>query len=698
MNLLSDPILSLSSGERLSLPALLAAMTRGEVRGFAALRPHQRPAWHMFLVQLGALALWTAGRGGAPEDDAAWASALRGLTPDHRDDAPWRLAVADESKPAFLQPPAPEGLHWSETATPDALDMLITARNHDVKQAVARRSTPEDWVYALVSLQTCEGFSGRGHYGIARMNGGSSSRPLVGLAPARAEDDVSIDPSAWWARDVKLLLAAREKEGGSCVGVPGGQALLWCLEWPEGEQLDLRGLDPWFIEICRRVRLSNESGRLSARRATSKGARIDARAFKGNTGDPWAPVHCEDGKSLTLGEGGRFHYRRLCDLLFSGNWRLPLLASHGDDESGDALLVAEAFARGNCKTGGFQSRVVPVPGRLARSFSADEVETLAEMQIEEIRNFDAALEFALALAAAGAPGDVIDRQRYRYALPACNRFDRAADRLFFASLWRRVDAASENAEAAYEAKRAFLDGLREAAEAELSTALLAISCPAISRPRAEARARRVFRNQIWKFYPELFDRETTDARPHEDGPAARTARDAANWLQGLPSGPLAELRRTTAMAPPPTFQRLVARHPGTLGGDRHRDWVAIVRVLAILTEMRDPAGRSPLHDPDRPFGAILCDGGDRTWPYRAGGIPRPMFSERRLAQLLAARGSQRAALLERAARALARRRDPGTGVDVVDIADTLLGTDAERRLAEPYYRRLDRARACRPQH
>ena len=68
-----------------------------------------------------------------------------------------------------------------------------------------------------------------------------------------------------------------------------------------------------------------------------------------------------------------------------------------------------------------------------------------------------------------------------------------------------------------------------------------------------------------------------------------------------------------------------------------------------------------------------------------------MFSERRLAQLMAARGPQRAVLLTRAARALARSRDPSGGINVVDIANALLAPDNRRQLAEPYYRRLDRA-------
>lgn len=511
MNLVADPILTLAGPTKASLPGLLSAMACGEVRGFPALRPHQRPAWHMFLVQLAALALWTTGREDQPLDVEFWVDALRGLTADHPDDSPWRLAVTDRSKPAFLQAPAPDGLKWSEVPTPDALDMLITARNHDLKQAVARQATAEDWVYALVSLQTCEGYGGRGNNGIARMNGGSSSRPLLGLAPTRGED-LSIDPSAWWARDVKLLLAAREKGAHGELGTRGGPALLWCLDWPEGRQLDIRTLDPWFIETCRRVRLTESGGQLSAHRATSKGTRIDAKALRGNTGDPWTPVD-NSGKSLTLGESGDFHYRRLYDLLFSGNWNRPLLACPGDDETGDMLVVAEAFARGNSKTGGFKSRVVPVPGRVVSLFSTGDIGRLASEQLKEIESFDKALAYALALTAAGGKtkDGAIGKKHFAHAGPARKRFDQAADRLFFPSLWRRAGTATESDDAAFEARRAFIADLWESAKTEFEAAVPSIPCPTALRPRAEARARRALRNRMWKhYYPELFDREGAD--------------------------------------------------------------------------------------------------------------------------------------------------------------------------------------------
>jgi CRISPR system Cascade subunit CasB len=145
----------------------------------------------------------------------------------------------------------------------------------------------------------------------------------------------------------------------------------------------------------------------------------------------------------------------------------------------------------------------------------------------------------------------------------------------------------------------------------------------------------------------------------------------------------------TPAAVAPLFWRLAAQHPDTIGRAQvATSWMEILRILAILTPKGDPESRSSLHNPRRRLGEVLCDGGDRDWVG-----PRPVVSELRLARLLSARGPQRADLLRHAARMVAHsRRD--AGVNVADIAMVLLLPSDGRRLAEPYYRRLDRAEAA----
>ena len=66
----------------LTLPGVLAALARDGIASYPGLRPHQTPAWHMFLVQLAALALQRAGEDDLSKDSDHWAKLLRGLTPE----------------------------------------------------------------------------------------------------------------------------------------------------------------------------------------------------------------------------------------------------------------------------------------------------------------------------------------------------------------------------------------------------------------------------------------------------------------------------------------------------------------------------------------------------------------------------------------------------------------------------------------
>ena len=161
-NFLNDAIIraQLASGEikSLSLPALYASLMRDEIESFPALRPHQRHVWHAFLVQVGALVLFGAGETEPGADETRWRELIRGLTAKWHDDSPWCL-VAPLDRPALLQPPVPEGslTGFNTIATPDELDMLITSKNHDLKSSVASRGQPEDWFFALLSLQPRKG-------------------------------------------------------------------------------------------------------------------------------------------------------------------------------------------------------------------------------------------------------------------------------------------------------------------------------------------------------------------------------------------------------------------------------------------------------------------------------------------------------------------------------------------------------------
>lgn len=519
-NLIIHPTIAAAPLGYLTLPGVLAALARDEVDDFPALRPHQAMFWHMALVQLAALGLHHAGAAAIPTGEERWREVLRSLTPDFPEDEPWSLAVEDWSKPAFMQAAVPAGCKLDNPApTADALDLLITSKNHDLKQAVARFGEPQDWLFALVSLQTGEGYGGARNYGIARMNGGSSSRPMMALAPLPTDLRKTQTPrlGAWFRRDVQTLLATREKEQQAAFDYPdrGGLGLIWLAPWPEGEQLPTRSLDRWFIEICRRVRLqSDASGQITARKGKSTTTRIDAKHLKGATGDPWTPVHKVEAKGFTLGDGD-FDYGRVIDLAMSGNWALPLLAKLGDaDGVGQPLtLVVQALARGNSRTDGFKSRLIPLEGRVAQKLGGRDpaLFELAREHAQIVADFSGALKGALALVAAGGERAKRKREHYKFANEAGDQLHRFADTTFFVHLWERLDAS--DSETAEKVRLRFVEKLWRRTQAIFNQALPTVPCGSLPRPRAEARGCAALQAMVRKKYGADFVQIAKEAQP-----------------------------------------------------------------------------------------------------------------------------------------------------------------------------------------
>jgi CRISPR system Cascade subunit CasA len=521
LNILKLPLFRVSPDSQLCLPGLLALLVQDKVDGYPALRPHQAPALHMFLVQLAALALHRAGSALLPKSEEKWAELLRGLTPEFPDDEPWCLVVEDQSKPAFMQPPVPPGMELKKVLTPDALDLLITSKNHDLKQGIAQQAEVQDWIYALVSLQTSEGYGGAGNNGIVRMNGGSSSRPMLGLAPMppRCGKVNTPRPGAWFRRDVSVLLATRgeEQEVYSHLGYQPsrGLALAWTPAWKEGEQLALQDLDIWFIEVCRRIRFSMEDDCFVARRGTSKAPRIAGKHMNGAVGDPWAPIELKDNKSLTLSEGD-LDYKLLVKLLFSCDYLLPVLARPSALETiGQSLaLVAHALSRGNSKTFGFKSRTLPLGGKISRALGPkrEELHELALKQIAEIVRFDQALRNGLVLVASGGQmeKDKIRKEHYELTKEARTRFDHEADSIIFEHLWRRFEAQERSHEAMKAEGHSFAQELFSKAQSIFAAALPSIPCVRLYRPRAEARARMRFFQNVRREFPELFPKSVIE--------------------------------------------------------------------------------------------------------------------------------------------------------------------------------------------
>ena len=445
MNTLTVPLIRLTLHDGTStlatLPGVIHVLVCDQVTSFPALRPHQRHAWHAFLTQLAVLALLRAGMAVLPENEGAWRALLRGLTPDHADDAPWCL-VTPPNRPALLQAPLPDGDLASLknlVDTPGSLDMLVTSKNHDLKGSVMTQAQPDDWLFALVTLQTMEGFLGAGNYGISRMNGGFANRPALGLAPSGG-------PGAHLRRDVGRLLAMKGRpplwEG---CAQQDGLALVWLRPWDGVASLPRSALDPLYIEICRRVRLLDTGTGLVARVGGSKAARI-APPKGGITGDPWTPVRRDkDGqKALTVDARG-FGYRPLVELLFPRNGDpSPLQRVADDDVRAGLTLVARALVRGQGKTEGYHERRVPISRAVRRHGALLETDPVAQAAHDRVRlasDMAGVLRFALLALFENGPDkvDVGNKAAARKAEPFMVRYDREVDLGFFHALWREAE-------------------------------------------------------------------------------------------------------------------------------------------------------------------------------------------------------------------------------------------------------------------
>ncbi len=449
-HLLNDPWISTVDGDgdprRRTLPQVLAELTAGRELEFTALQGHQQQAWYAFLVQLCALVLARQG-GDLERDAAAWTAALAtlGETP-----TAWQLVVDDLAQPAFFQPPVPEGTlakFKRQSASPEILEVLIAAKNHDIKADRFGVAEAEHWAFALLTLQTMEGFLGRGNYGIARMNGGFSSRPETALASG-------LGWSERLRRDVPILLAQRDGLLDRLEYDEEGVALLWLEPWQGGsnETLFLEGLDPFFIEVCRRVRLTRGDhsldGGIVGQVAPSDASRVAAKELSGNVGDPWTPIRNKDAAALTVSEGG-FHYRLLSELLFDRkSYSQPAALEMRPDDRGDLLASFRVLVRGQGKTGGFHERHIPLPGKVVRRLGQEAArQSLAEdsqWRIEHVREtqkkiLKPALLMLLQERVQAAPGLNWKDER---ANPWLDRFDQEVNAVFFECLFRDATEVS----------------------------------------------------------------------------------------------------------------------------------------------------------------------------------------------------------------------------------------------------------------
>ncbi|MEI2616040.1 MAG: hypothetical protein V9F06_00195 [Thermomicrobiales bacterium] len=238
-----------------------------------------------------------------------------------------------------------------------------------------------------MTLQTTEGFLGKGNYGVARMNGGFASRPQVGVARGPGFVDR-------FARDVRTWLDARRESLISLASGtrPDGIGLLWCEPW-DGTT-SLRAPANSIRSSSRCVGASGSPSWASAsqgRGVSTEAARVDGKASR------WASratsgsrsKRDDAGKALTVSANG-FNYVAPVEPPLRRRLRARAAAQSLRPEDGDApVLIARVLARGQGETNGLHERVLELPADGSRPASpspprAQRLGALAQRRVEQV--------------------------------------------------------------------------------------------------------------------------------------------------------------------------------------------------------------------------------------------------------------------------------------------------------------------------
>jgi CRISPR system Cascade subunit CasA len=511
-NLLTDPLFGIKdmtgNHQRLSLPGLLAALGTSDVMALTGVQRHQANAFHIFLCCLAAHVLEVSRASELAQDEDFWRTGLRQLSGGDLDDA-WQLRVEDLTQPAFMQPPVSSEKSAAEfkpnAETPDKLDVLQTAKNHDLKAARIRGSSAEDWALALISLQTMSGYLGKGKYGIVRMYGGYGSRPVVATY-------TDLSPGGRWREDINRLMDLRSERLVSPWPFQAtGHRLLWVLPWDGKTGLGLESLHPFFIEICQLIRLDVRNGSVIALGQRSTVPRITvSKETAGNVGDPWIPIRRSKGTALTV-SGRGFDPGLLRDLIISQSDWQPAVMQQMAPGPTPAWFHASVLVRGQGTTDGFHEIYIRIAPRAKASLlgggsARERLGQLSDWALDRahgIRN--RALRPALfALLEGGPEGwpDTGRREVAQWVDSWLSRYDHGWSDEYFPWLWATVDRDDDTARAQW------LEPLRDLAEGVLEEAIQTAPQRNGRHYRGRIRAAGLFRGAFYKH----FGQEMPDVR------------------------------------------------------------------------------------------------------------------------------------------------------------------------------------------
>lgn len=453
-DLLHDRFISIrmpgGATEQVCLPELLGRLCAGQVQAYAGLRAHQADPWHVFLVQIGASVLARqpdVDPKDPPADTVFWRAGLLDLADGH--ESAWHLVVEDLTLPAFLQHPLPGGKAELDAAfaikasAADKIDVLVTAKNHDLKALRAPPSSVEPWLYAVICLQTTSGFLGAGNWGSVRMNGGFGSRAVVSSVSSNR-------PDTRFKEELHFVHQLRSQIRDQGFGyATRGLVLTWLHSWSrQDHQCALHHLEPYFVEAVRPLRLIDSGGGILAMCATSKARQVGPKAVEaGLVGDPWTVINASDKKkgrsALTLSASG-WTPERLTEILFEQGYELTPL-QRARLGTGDLRFMGSVVVRGQGTTDGFHAFDIPIPAKARSSLlqpaMAQPLGHFGLELIKDAREAERSLHAALFALVEGGPDQVIFKRDglAAWVSKASQGFGAHWSERYFDSLWQAID-------------------------------------------------------------------------------------------------------------------------------------------------------------------------------------------------------------------------------------------------------------------
>lgn len=418
--------------QRLSLSALLARLLAGseDVLSFPKVTPVQRSYWYRFLVRCGAKALHSMGID-VRQASAAGAGELadgiaRALSAAAGGDDAWLLFQPDPKRPAFLQPPTPDGAPPDSTYARNTASLLTSAigtKNHERKSELFRTLDAEQTVYALVEYQTGVIYGGRGNFGSQLMGsaaGAGSGSPFMGVRLGRGYRDT-------FRHDVTVVLG-RWNHVRDKLQVAGDVWALWTERWDGQTSLPARQLDPAFIPLARMIRLGEPTA--DDRFDTvwfkaSNCARVADHSDGGLLGDIFTPLvphpkHPGGWKVRGTMKSG-YDYPEVVRLLFRieamPSESVAALADSRSAGRTGARVVFEGTAFEQGKTGGFHYREVLLPSTNTFAFlgNPEPAQMAHTAMLSMTKDAKSAIRGATRILMAGSPkqrdgdGDKVDK-------------------------------------------------------------------------------------------------------------------------------------------------------------------------------------------------------------------------------------------------------------------------------------------------